>query len=302
MKLQIDKDRAIKILEDRLRDLNSFDFDPKVWKDRTILDVKQIFGQLSDQWLQVNSIHFDTFVVSDKQRKLQEGKATSRKLLNSYIDFIKEHSSIQQEKAQIEEETFRQKYSELLNNWNKFVPQYNSLLEVHKNVQEETASLYEKVTELELQLSKDKLGEDLFPIEILANTRGYLENVAKQAILCYQNGLFDACLVMLRKLIEALVIECFEAHKVEAKIKGADGFYYYLNDLIGLLLSETTWTITRNSKQAFPRIKKFADLSAHNRRFNAKKPDIDQIKDDVRIVIEELVHIAGFDKNKETEQ
>jgi hypothetical protein len=302
MKLQIDKDRAIKILEDRLRDLNSFDFDPKVWKDRTILDVKQIFGQLSDQWLQVNSIHFDTFVVSDKQRKLQEGKATARKLLNSYIDFIKEHSSIQQEKAQIEEETFRQKYRELLNDWNEFVPQYNSLLEEYKNVQEETASLYDKVAELELQLSKDKLGEDLFPIEILANTRGYLENVAKQAILCYQNGLFDACLVMLRKLIEALVIECFEAHKVEAKIKGADGFYYYLNDLIGLLLSETTWTITRNSQQAFPRIKKFADLSAHNRRFNAKKPDIDQIKDDIRIVIEELVHIAGFDKNEETEQ
>jgi hypothetical protein len=302
MKLHIDKDRAIKILEDRLRDLNSFDFDHKVWKDRTILDLKQIFGQLSDQWLQVNSIHFDTFVVSDKQRKLQEGKTTGRKLLNSYIEFIKEHSSIQQEKAQIEEETFRQKYRELLNDWNEFVPQYNSLLEEHKNTQEETESLYGKVAELELQLSKDTLTEDLFPIEILSDTRGYLENVAKQAILCYQNGLFDACLVMLRKLIEALIIESFEAHKIEAKIKGGDGFYFYLNDLIGVLLSETTWTITRNSQQAFPRIKKFADLSAHNRRFNAKKPDIDQIKDDLRIVIEELVHIAGFDKNKKVEE
>ena len=298
MKLQIDKDRAIKILEDRLRDLNSFDFDPKVWRDRTILDVKQIFGQVSDQWFQVNSIHFDTFVVSDKQRKLQEGKSIARKLLSSYIDFIKEHSSIQQEKEQVVEETYRQKYRELLNDWNELVPQYENLLEEHKNIQDKTASLYEKVTELELQLSKDKLTDDLFPVEILSDTRGYLENVAKQAILCYQNGLFDACLVMLRKLIEALIIECFEAHKIEAKIKGGDGFYYYLNDLIGLLLSETTWTITRNSQQAFPRIKKFADLSAHNRRFNAKNMDIDQIKDDLRIIIEELVHIAGFDRKK----
>jgi len=237
MKLQIDKDRAIKILEDRLRDLNSFDFDPKVWKDRTILDVKQIFGQISDQWLQVSSIYFDTFVVSDKQMKLQEGKATARKLLNSYIDFVKEHSSIQQEKTQIEEVTFRQKYRELLNDWNEFVPQYKNLLEEHKNVQEEAVSLYDKVSELELQLSKDKLSDDLFPIEILSDTRGYLENVAKQAILCYQNGLFDACLVMLRKLVEALIIESFESHKIEAKIKGGDGFYFYLNDLISLLLS-----------------------------------------------------------------
>lgn len=301
MKLQIDKDKAIKILEDRLRDLNSFDFDSKVWKDRTILDLKQIFGQHSDQWLQVSSIHFDTFVTADKQKKLLEGKATAKKLLSSYIDFINEHSNIQQEKAQIEEETYRQKYRELLNDWNEFVPQYNNLLEEHKNTQQETESLYEKITELELQLSKDILTDDLFPIEILSNTRGYLENVAKQAILCYQNGLFDACLVMLRKLIEALIIECFEAHKVEAKIKGGDGFYYYLNDLIGILLSETTWTITRNSQQAFPRIKKFADLSAHNRRFNAKKPDIEQIKDDLRIVLEELVHVAGFDKQNKSE-
>jgi len=302
MNLQIERDIAIKILEDRLRDLNSYDFDSKVWKDRTILDIKQIFGQYSDQWLQVSSIHFDTFVTAEKQKKLIEAKATGKKLLSSYIDFINEHSNIQQEKAQIEDETLRQKYRELLNDWNDFVPQYNNLLKEHKNTQQEKESLYEKITELELQLSKDKLTVDLFPIEILSNTRGYLENVAKHAILCYQNGLFDACLVMLRKLIEALIIECFEAHEVEAKIKGGDGYYFYLNELIGILLSETTWTITRNSQQAFPRIKKFADLSAHNRRFNAKKHDIEQIKDDLRIVIEELVHVAKFDKQKKLEE
>lgn len=298
MRLQIDKDQAIKILEDRLRDLNAFDFDPKVWKDRTILDVKQIFGQLSDQWLQVNSIHFDTYVTAEKARKLQEGKSTARRLISSYIDFIKQHSAIKEQEAKIEEETFRQKYRQLLSEWNEFVPQYNNLLEEHKNLQEETESLYSKVSELELQLKEDELTEELFPIEILDNTRGYFENVAKQAILCYQNGMYDACLVMIRKLMEALIIECFEAYKIEAKIKGGDGYYFYLNDLIGLLLAETSWSITRNSQQAFPKIKKFADLSAHNRRFNAKKQDIEQIKDDVRVAIEELVHLAGFDKKQ----
>lgn len=79
MNLQIERDIAIKILEDRLRDLNSYDFDSKVWKDRTILDIKQIFGQYSDQWLQVSSIHFDTFVTAEKQKKLIEAKATGKK-------------------------------------------------------------------------------------------------------------------------------------------------------------------------------------------------------------------------------
>ena len=53
MKIQIPKDQAIKILQDRLDELNNFDlynkFNPKVWKDRTILDLKQIFGVLGDQ-------------------------------------------------------------------------------------------------------------------------------------------------------------------------------------------------------------------------------------------------------------
>jgi len=296
IKLLIEKDKAIKILEDRIRDLNSYDFDSKVWLDRTELDIKQIFGQVSDQYFQVKRIDFDTYITAEKQTKLREGKSTAKKLLTSYIDFVNEHSMIQEAKAQTAEDEIRKDYNELLGKWNKFVPLYNNMLEEQTNTQQQTESLYGKIAELETQLSKDKLSDDLFPIEIVLNTRGYLENVAKQSILCYQNGLYDACLVMLRKLIEALIIECFEAHKVEAKIKGTDGYYFYLNDLIGVLLAEPTWTVTRNSQQAFPRIKKFADLSAHNRRFNAKKPDIEQIKDDLRIIIEELVHIAGFDK------
>lgn len=232
MKLFLDKDQAIKFLEDRLRELNAFDFDPKVWKDRTILDIKQIFGQLCDQYLQVSSIHFDTYITAEKQKKLQEGKATARKLLSSYIDFIKEHSSIQQEKARIDEETHFQKYRQLLSEWNEFVPQYNSLMDEHKNLQEESLSLYDKINELEAQIKGDELTEQLFPIELVENSRGYIENVAKQSILCYQNGLYDGSLVMIRKLIETLIIETFEKHKLEAKIKGSDGFYYYLSDLI----------------------------------------------------------------------
>lgn len=117
--------------------------------------------------------------------------------------------------------------------------------------------------------------------------------------MSYQHGLYDGCLVLIRKLIETLIIEIYEKHGISNKIKDGDGNYFYLSDLISSLLSETTWTVGRNSKQAFPGIKKFADLAAHNRRFNAKKSDVDGIKADVRIVIEELVHLAGLTKKKE---
>jgi hypothetical protein len=41
-------------------------------------------------------------------------------------------------------------------------------------------------------------------------------------------------------------------------------------------------------------IKKIGDLSAHNRRYTAKKQDIEKIKDDIRIVIEELTHLIDY--------
>ncbi|MFD2937861.1 hypothetical protein [Spirosoma flavum] len=298
MRLLVSSAFAIKILEDRLKDLNAFDFDSKVWKDRTILELKQIFGITGDQWLQVNQIHFDTYITSEKQSKLTQGKATARKLIASYIDFIKQHSAAQQEKVKVEEESYQQKYVQLLSEWNEFVPKYNTLLGEHENLQQEAISLYDKISELETQIKDDELTDQFFPFELVEGTRGYIENVAKQSILSYQNGLYDSCLVMVRKLIETLIIEAFEVHKIESNIKSNDGFYFYLSDLISILLSEAAWTITRNSQQSFPKIKKFADLSAHNRRFNAKKNDIDQIKDDIRIVIEELVHLAKFDKKE----
>ena len=58
------------------------------------------------------------------------------------------------------------------------------------------------------------------------------------------------------------------------------------------------WTIGRNAAQELPKIKKLGDLSAHNRRFNAKKSDIDSIKTGLRVVLEELVHLVNYEQHK----
>lgn len=136
--------------------------------------------------------------------------------------------------------------------------------------------------------------DDLFPIDLLDNTRGYIVNVGKQSCVCYDLGLYDASLVMSRKLLETLIIECFERYKIESRIKGRDGHYLFLSDLIGKFLNETAWSINRNTSKSLPKIKSLGDLSAHNRRYSARKPDIDKIKDDLRIVIEDLVHLIDY--------
>jgi len=136
--------------------------------------------------------------------------------------------------------------------------------------------------------------DNYFPLEIFNNTRGYLQSIAKQAANCYDYGLYDACSVMTRKLLEVLIIETFERHKIAAKIKGPGGFFFYLSDLVDALSNEASWNIGRNAKQSMPNLKKMGDLSAHNRRYFAKKPELDKQKDDLRIVLEELIHLIDY--------
>lgn len=151
-------------------------------------------------------------------------------------------------------------------------------------------------------IGKEKIkspSNNLFPLELLNNTRGYIISIASQAILCYDYGLYDASLVMIRKLIETLIIELFELEGIASKIKNKDGHFLYLSDLIDRLQNETSWNLSRNTQQSLPNIKKYGDLSAHNRRFSAKKNEMESLKIDLRIVIEELIHLIDFpNRNK----
>lgn len=152
-------------------------------------------------------------------------------------------------------------------------------------------------TEIDVQVNAPRSiapSNDYFPIELFNNTRGYLVTIASQAASCYDNSLFDACSVITRKLLEVLIIEAFERYKIESKIKNSSGNFLYLSDLIDAFKADTTWNIGRNVKDSLPKLKKMGDLSAHNRRYIAKKPDVDKLKDDLRIVLEELVHLIDY--------
>jgi hypothetical protein len=136
--------------------------------------------------------------------------------------------------------------------------------------------------------------EELLTLEIFNGTRGYLTNNAKEAALCYDFGQYNACLIMIRKLIETLIIELFEKKGIKSKIKDANNDYFQLSYLIDAFLGEDSWTVSRNTKKSIPDIKKYADLAAHNRRFSAKKKDVDKIRADLRIVVQELLSLIDY--------
>ena len=136
--------------------------------------------------------------------------------------------------------------------------------------------------------------QSILPISIVRDTRGYIEKVTHQVNGCYEKGWFDACAVMMRRLLETLIIEVFEHSKIDHKIKAPTGDFLQLSDLIDRTLAESAWNLSRNTKKALPRLKQVGDWSAHNRRYNAHRQDIDNVKGDLRVSVQELVYLAGL--------
>jgi len=138
--------------------------------------------------------------------------------------------------------------------------------------------------------------DEFFPLEIVRETRGYIERVAEQACGSYDQGWYDASAVMVRRLLETLIIESFEAYNLSTNIKNADGSFFPFKDLITACLNEKSWNIGRNVRRALPELKDIGDQSAHSRRYLAKKKDLDKIQRELRITLEELILLSKLKK------
>ncbi len=131
------------------------------------------------------------------------------------------------------------------------------------------------------------------PEAVWIGTFSYIEKIARQVNGCYEFGFYDGASVLARRIVETLLIECYEKLGIENKIKKSDGNYPMLSDLIVGAVNHGHLSLGRETKKVLNEIKTLGDRSAHNRRYTAEKPDLDSIRSGVRLAVDELLHIAG---------
>jgi Domain of unknown function (DUF4145) len=137
--------------------------------------------------------------------------------------------------------------------------------------------------------------ENIFPLSLLVKSqRGYLVTIGRQMNGCFESAWYDACAVMMRRLLETVIIEAFEAKKIDNKIKNTQGDFLQLSELIKLALNEPIWNLSRNTKKALPKLRDVGHISAHSRRFTAQKSDIEDVQPHCRVAVEEFLHLAGL--------
>lgn len=166
-----------------------------------------------------------------------------------------------------------------------------SLLNVAKSIQEASDNCLLPPVEI---IPIDK--HIVLPQSLFKSTRGYLEKIVYQINNSYENTCYDACSVMIRRLTEILIIETYEYNHLEHKIKNRNGDFFSLDDLINCFLSQSTWNPSRSTKRGLRNLKILGDLSAHSRRYNTNRNDLDKVIGDLRIIAEELLYLSGLKK------
>ncbi|QDU58800.1 hypothetical protein [Aeoliella mucimassa] len=130
------------------------------------------------------------------------------------------------------------------------------------------------------------------PEELFAGTRGYIEKIGNQVNGCVHYHFFDAASVMLRRLIETLLIECYEHLGIGSRIKDADGNYSMLSGIITDAVDNGGLSLGRETKKVLKELKTVGDRAAHNRRYNAVAADLERIRIGTRLVVDELIQLA----------
>jgi hypothetical protein len=152
----------------------------------------------------------------------------------------------------------------------------------------------------DLSESEEIISDDSLLPEILFKEakRKYLLKVAQQINATYENNLFDGCALMMRRLLEIILIHCFEAAGIEDQIKDNDGAYQNLKTLINKAKSKPEIKLSSDAKKDIDDFRELGNLSAHRVKYNCRRDDIRPLRLGFRAIVEELLYAAGLVKEE----
>lgn len=134
--------------------------------------------------------------------------------------------------------------------------------------------------------------DHVLPEEMVKGTRPYIEKLAHQINGCYEYKFYDGSAVLMRRLLESLLIEAFAKAGFDNEIRGNNGEYKMLADIINTAKSRHYIKLARGSDQICDNVKYVGDRSAHSRTYVSTQKDVQDLIPTFRTIIAELLHLA----------
>jgi hypothetical protein len=164
-------------------------------------------------------------------------------------------------------------------------------LTILRNARQLKASL--SVVGPEKVLVGEEYTDDILPFDLYRNTRQNIEKIADQINKSFYYDIYDGAAILMRRLIEMLLVLAFKKTGEEDSIRGSDGNYLQLSEIINCAIQNRQLDLSRNAKAYLGIFKETGDLSAHNPFHNCRKKDLELIQHKFRSLVEELFYKGG---------
>jgi len=164
---------------------------------------------------------------------------------------------------------------------------YNFAANIAADIRQiETISLADEVPET-------FASDTLIDSNLFDKTRGYFKKLVYQINVSYNSSCYDACALLIRKLVELLIEDIYESQgRVSEIVNPNSKRLFGLGQLISTLMADNHWKLNQHVEAGLNIVKAQGDKSAHNRRYNARKSDIDKMQPFLRDISEELLYLA----------
>jgi hypothetical protein len=165
------------------------------------------------------------------------------------------------------------------------------MFRLHHTYLKTMEGLYPQLSEKSQEVMDDGT---ILPEILYKGTRGYIESLAKQINKSYEHNIFDGAAVLMRRLEEVLLILSYENLGIAAAIKDGNGNYFPLEGIVKDAASNTTMSLSRNSKKSIETIRELGNYSAHKITYICKREYIKENINEFRALVDELLHKAGI--------
>lgn len=137
----------------------------------------------------------------------------------------------------------------------------------------------------------------ILPDALFSNLTSNIQSLCKQINASYENNLFDCCAVIMRRLLECLLVLCYQNANIEKEIMDKNGNYHLsLDKMIKNAGQNTILALSAHTKKEMALFKDLGNYSAHKIWYNCTKQDIMPHIKKYRAIIEELMYKSAVKK------
>ncbi len=197
-------------------------------------------------------------------------------ILHEYVKVLREHWS----EVMIVED-LRGDTTRLMNssrNWSTWTSKMRYWIEdIKKWGQEDTVSIQQSGT--------------ILPDTLYNGLQSNIQSLCKQINASYENNLFDCTAVIMRRLLESLLVLCYQNANIESEIMDKNGSYHIpLDKIIKNAEQNKTLALSANTRKEMSLFKDLGNYSAHKIWYNCTQQDIQPHILKYRVIIEELMY------------